>query len=305
MALMFIHCFQFLVSRERCRPLWGGIIYYAYKGERRTVGRVSELSHIPIPGVSSCYQFGQAGTMAVRPTLPYFAPAELLPAPLPTVAEILASETFLVRYGEAPIVRVGDHYVVKYGKKEYIPGKLLDQLWDKLSCSEKTNITWQLRRNMHELRSIPSPGYYGGIWKQPALDCSFRGLDPEYSAAQETEEFWAYGLWRCLDLKLKGASRNVLPALWGIYQTMFKGHEAVFTHGNLFPGNIMFNEDTGTVVIINWEFSGWYPSFWEYCCAMLLLQYRYEWALWVPAVLDEYVAELGWIQNYRELMLQS
>ncbi|KAK3297273.1 kinase-like domain-containing protein [Chaetomium fimeti] len=283
--------------------------------------------------------------MAVRPPLPYFAPEGSLPTPrLPTVAEILASETFLVRYGAAPIVRVGDHYVVKYGRKvslqegenmlfvrqftsvpvptvyalfhdketgnnfiiqEYIPGTMLDLLWDKLSYTEKMRITWQLRQNMEELRRIPSPGYYGGIWEQPAPYYSFRGLESAFSAAQETEEYWAYGLWRSLDLKLKGNARRILRSRWCKYQAIFKGHEAVFTHGGLYPGNIMLNEETGTVVIINWELSGWYPSFWEYCCAIILLQYRRDWALWVPVILDKYVEELKLVKSHRKLMLKS
>lgn len=281
--------------------------------------------------------------MAVRPTLPYFAPAELLPAPLPTVAKILASTNFMVRYGEAPIVRVGKHYVVKYGKRvnlqegenmpfvresssvpvptvyalfydkqtdknfivqEYIPGKPLDVLWETLSPYQKTKITRQLRQNMDELRRIPSPGYYGGIWEQPALDYCFRGVEPEFSAAQKTEEFWAFGLWRNLTLKFKGMSEETLGVIWGIYQATFKGHDPVFTHGNLCPGNIMLNEKTGTAVIINWNLSGWYPSFWEYCSARLVLQYHHDWPGWLPNILDQHVWEFWWMYSHWYLMFQ-
>ncbi|KAK4034227.1 hypothetical protein C8A01DRAFT_39285 [Parachaetomium inaequale] len=200
--------------------------------------------------------------MATRPTLAYFAAPELLPAPLPTVAEILESTRFLVRYGGALVVRVGDHFVVKYGKKvnlqeggnmlfvrqhtsvpvpavyalfhdegtgqnfiiqEYVAGKPLDLVWDTLCLNEEMAITCQLRQNMDEMRSIPSPGYYGG-------------------------------------------------------------HRLVFTHGDLFPGNMIFREDTKTVA---------------------LAQYRYDWAQWVPVVLAEYFAELGWMQGRRELAFPS
>jgi hypothetical protein len=286
--------------------------------------------------------------MAVRPTLPYYAPAQLLPAPLPTVAQILDSTNFMVRYGEAPIVRVGEHYVVKYGKRvslqegenmlfvressnvpvptvyalfhdektnrnfiiqEYIPGKILDGVWAILSDDQKTNITLQLRQHMHELRRIPSPGYYGGIWEQPLRDYYFRGVESELSAAQTTEEFWAFALWRCLGLKLKNRSefKLILDTLWGCYQTIFRGHDPVFTHGNLSPGNIMLKEETGTVVIMNWEFSGWYPSFWEYCSAMLLPQYHHDWPGRVPIILnehpEEYQEEYRWMWYHRQLML--
>jgi hypothetical protein len=139
--------------------------------------------------------------MASRPTLPYFAPTHLLPAPLPTVAEILASQRILSTL-RATVVVVGDHFVVKYGTivhlqegenmlfirkstsipvltvyalfndhetgmnfivQKYILGKTLEGLWRSLETVEKEALVLQLRRYMDELRSIPSPGYYGGI----------------------------------------------------------------------------------------------------------------------------------------------
>ncbi|KAK1762845.1 hypothetical protein QBC33DRAFT_563446 [Phialemonium atrogriseum] len=55
--------------------------------------------------------------MATLPTLPYFAPPDRLPAPLPTVAEIMAvtppPELFPRKH---PVVRVGKHVMVKYGR---------------------------------------------------------------------------------------------------------------------------------------------------------------------------------------------
>lgn len=150
--------------------------------------------------------------MATRPTLPYVAPDEILPSPLPSVEEILASPCLF----DGVFRRVGHHFMVKHGKStgallqegqnmlfveqsasllripknyaisthektntdfivmEYIPGKLLDRIdWCTLTVSQKTNITSQLRRGLDELRSIPSPGYYGGLWRQPIRDIHF------------------------------------------------------------------------------------------------------------------------------------
>ncbi|KAI1186580.1 kinase-like domain-containing protein [Nemania serpens] len=55
-------------------------------------------------------------------TLPYFAPAHTLPAPLPTLEEALSSPEFLKRpYYDRDelntyVARVGEHFIVKYGK---------------------------------------------------------------------------------------------------------------------------------------------------------------------------------------------
>ena len=50
----------------------------------------------------------------------------------------------------------------------------------------------------------------------------------------------------------------------------------VFTHGDLNPFNILVRE--GNVVgIIDWEFSGWYPHYWEYTSAWFGNSTRTSW----------------------------
>ncbi|KFA81645.1 hypothetical protein S40288_09171, partial [Stachybotrys chartarum IBT 40288] len=48
-----------------------------------------------------------------------------------------------------------------------------------------------------------------------------------------------------------------------------RGHAPVFTHGDLQRKNLLLRED-GTVVMLDWEAAGWYPSFWEYATANVL-----------------------------------
>ncbi|KAK4157980.1 kinase-like domain-containing protein [Chaetomidium leptoderma] len=277
--------------------------------------------------------------MATRPILPYYAPAEQLPAPLPTVAEILASKTRLSQSHEAPVFRVGDHFAVKYGKHtslqegenmlfvqqssrvsvpkvyaifhdeatktnyiilEFIPGKNLGHVWNELGTSEKRDIMSQLGRHMDELRSIPSQGFYGGIWRQPTLAYHFQDGDlmdhphPDVtiSGPQETEEQWTDAMWRYLDARVTAeGARSMLPLRRQVYHDVFKGHKPVFTHANILKRNIMLRDD-GTVVIVDWENAGWYPSYWEYCTAMLILNYKEDWGQWLVGVLDKYNVEL-------------
>ena len=42
------------------------------------------------------------------------------------------------------------------------------------------------------------------------------------------------------------------------------GHKIVFTHGDLAPRNIMISKDFVITGIIDWEYGGWYPEYWEY-----------------------------------------
>lgn len=194
--------------------------------------------------------------------------------------------------------------------QEYIPGRDLDPVWETFGTTEKQAIVSQLHRYLKEPRSIPSPGYYGGIWKQPIRDYHFtnRTSGPEpyqdsaISGPHETEEQWVEGMWRCLDANSRPKtpmSRRMMSLVRRHYHAVFKGHEPVFTHGNILPRNIMLRED-GTVVIIDWERAGWYPSFWEYCCTVMLVKYNDDWWEWIPKMLDdEYHSEQGWMAHHR------
>ena len=51
---------------------------------------------------------------------------------------------------------------------------------------------------------------------------------------------------------------------------VLRGHAPVFTHGDLQRKNIIVKTD-GTVVIIDWESAGWFPGFWEYAMALVLV----------------------------------
>ncbi|CRK19488.1 hypothetical protein BN1708_012645 [Verticillium longisporum] len=55
--------------------------------------------------------------------------------------------------------------------------------------------------------------------------------------------------------------------------------KVVFTHGDLHPTNIMVNPDSpGQIVaIIDWEQSGWWPDYWEFCKAECTVGYTSEW----------------------------
>jgi hypothetical protein len=285
---------------------------------------------------------------AKQPKLPYFAPEQSLPAPLPTVAEILASTVRVSRLFESAVVRVGDHYAVKFGGTttlqegenmlfvqqatnipiprvyavfhdkdsqldfivmEYIPGKDLQVRWPTFSMDEKRGIISRLRRQMDELRRIPSPGYYGGVWGKPIRNFHFHDphdprrphVEPEISGPHKTEEQFVEAMGLTLEKMAVEAPARHIAMVRRNYHAVFRGHEPVFTHANLLLRNIMLREN-GAPVIIDWEQSGWYPSFWEYCCAIVILLHEDDWNEWIYDILDEYPAELGWMAHHHDTM---
>ncbi|GFF35215.1 hypothetical protein IFM46972_04482 [Aspergillus udagawae] len=50
---------------------------------------------------------------------------------------------------------------------EYTPGTTLGSLWPSLPENDKTSLLGQLRSIFADMRSLPSPGYYGSLTQRP------------------------------------------------------------------------------------------------------------------------------------------
>ncbi|KAK3295307.1 uncharacterized protein B0H64DRAFT_432082 [Chaetomium fimeti] len=196
----------------------------------------------------------------------------------------------------------GNDFIVQ----EYIPGQCLGSVWRDLTATQKTAITSQLRQGLDELRSIPSPGYYGGIWRQPTRECNFEDPvkiwephnDVTISGPQETEEQWIDAMWRCAGSRVDPSQRDTLPQLRVDYHAAFKGHKPVFTHACLFRSEMILRED-GVVVLIDWEYAGWYPTYWEYCSAMWMGD---RWGSEISEILDEFIPELDGMIKHKSIL---
>jgi hypothetical protein len=59
-------------------------------------------------------------------------------------------------------------------------------------------------------------------------------------------------------------------------------------------GDIGSNLHPG-IVIIDWEFAAWYPSYWEYSRAIFACgHWRDDWDVWVERILSPAMAEYAW-----------
>ncbi|RVD89357.1 uncharacterized protein DFL_000370 [Arthrobotrys flagrans] len=162
----------------------------------------------------------------------------------------------------------------------YIEGTRLSDAWPQLDAEQKVDIEAQLRGYLAELRSLepPVPTYIGGVNGGPVRDVRLRMLsipatgEPVSSVAEF--EDW-----------LLGTTHTILPARVKAYiknkmvrQREQKGYNIVFTHGGLYPENILVrNEKEGRTMgqdnwkivgILDWSSAGWYPEYWEFVKAM-------------------------------------
>jgi thiamine kinase-like enzyme len=73
-------------------------------------------------------------------------------------------------------------------------------------------------------------------------------------------------------------------------------HPPTFTHGDLQRKNIIVGKD-GRITIIDWEFAGWYPSYWEYARAIFACgRFDDDCNEWIDLSLDVYRNEWDWMQ---------
>jgi hypothetical protein len=175
---------------------------------------------------------------------------------------------------------------------EYLPGVKLSELWPSLSVPDKLSISQQLRGFMDKMRSIQAPKHqFSSITGGPIPHRYFwsRENDPSVTGPFTSEK----------DFNLAMAQRSRL--IWqeknrcGWVSDFFtrnlpyalRDHEPTFTHADFHAGNILVisrasqdgigKGDLKVSGIVDWETSGWYPSYWEYAASFVNFTWLDDW----------------------------
>lgn len=282
------------------------------------------------------------------PTLPWKREPSQLPAQLPSLADIenatdefpsifdssvrrtvLVNGVFVVKYGifvleneghallmveglsdvHAPVLyamyREGERLFIVM---EYVQGQQLDQLWGDLLETQKISITSQLRGAIHSIRSLPSPGYFGGTVGGPVPHRFFFSADtnPKLTGPFTTEEDFYHALieksktnWECHDRRAW-----VAEFFDRHFHAMFKSHgSSVYTHSDFQRKNILVqrrdrsgNDDSAeadyrVTAILDWESAGWYPKPWAYSICFTYFGWSDDWPEKLEKIFDPYVEE--------------
>lgn len=181
---------------------------------------------------------------------------------------------------------------------EYIPGDSLDAVWDTYNDLQKESVIAQLRGYMGELREIKSDfiGSIDGTW----CNDHYFDDDPEGYGPFPNEAEFKQGIVKAL--------KTARPEDWvgftcDIFLEVMKGHEIVLTHNDLDPRNILVR-GSEVVALLDWELSGYYPEYWEYCKAMRRPKWESGWVRdrALEKAIRPYRAELSVIWNTTEII---
>ncbi|KAL4961130.1 kinase-like protein [Aspergillus stella-maris] len=157
----------------------------------------------------------------------------------------------------------------------YIDGQSLDKVWDTYDEQTKQRVAGQLKGHIDELRGISSAGYIGSVGSGPVTDpigSPFASEDAFNSALIDAYQSQAP----------KSHIKSYLTGL--LFQNK---HKIVFTHGDLRLANIMVNYGSVTG-IVDWEFSGWYPEYWEFAKSLYVWKWQNDWTNYLLQVLQPY-----------------
>ena len=262
-------------------------------------------------------------------SVPYYAPAIDLPAPLPTAAEIESSDQIL-KDEAMKVVAVGTHFVVKYGKwlsleegrmmvfiqqrtrvpvprvfalyhddgmnfivMERIHGLTLQATWHTFGDQEKREIISQLKGYVEQIRSIRSPAGYCSLQNGPLLHPMFESSSDHYNGPFDSEVKLNDALVR--KCRASEALNKKAEYYERVLPKVLVGHPPVLTHGDIQKKNSMIRTgSTVDIVLLDWESAGWYPSYWEYANTIFASWFEGDWFRWVDEFLEPFPNEYAW-----------
>ncbi|KAH8433372.1 uncharacterized protein LDX57_011006 [Aspergillus melleus] len=158
---------------------------------------------------------------------------------------------------------------------ELIPGPTIHDCYDTLTDGQKQTICDQLRevlKTLRQLRQDPEDQFVGSINRQHLSDYVF--IDQPRGGPFPSVE--AFNDWFALLHQLRfqhryeDPNRCLLP----------DNRDITFTHTDLHRGNIIITSfNPLQIAIVDWQQSGWYPDYWEYCKLLYTCSYEDEWRI--------------------------
>jgi len=179
------------------------------------------------------------------------------------LTEAITSE-FIVKNTTIPVPRILDVY--KYDGtvhivQEFIDAPLLFTVWRKLSVEVRSGACISLRDisssfvpwfRLNQERSKPSTGKV-----LLTADLGLTSGDRLKVMTNSTTFFH--------DETVRQLSSRYPRAQAPLAVTKGRTWRTVFAHGDLGPHNILWNMNRAEIAaIIDWEFSGWFPEYWDY-----------------------------------------
>jgi thiamine kinase-like enzyme len=147
---------------------------------------------------------------------------------------------------------------------QYVGDETLSRAWPKMTDVSKRAIAKELAGYIEQMRQLtpPGAGFVGSASLSPGRDNCFG--QARFGPFDNMADFHTY-IRRKNPLEIWKEEPDVVQ----VHSTA-DSYGSKFTHGDLVPNNIIV-KDGRIAAIIDWEFAGWFPEYWEY------VKMRYQW----------------------------
>ncbi|KAJ4146231.1 hypothetical protein NW754_001695 [Fusarium falciforme] len=143
-----------------------------------------------------------------------------------------------------------------YIEMKYAQGDSLDSAWRRMPVDEKDTVFADIRQHVSCLRELqpPTRDIVSSALQNPAFDCRIGAC---YYGPLNQDEFHSLARGH---LRMEDVAPFLGPEVAKVHTSHYKTH---FTHADLAPRNIIVRRGR-VVAIVDWEFAGWYPEYWEF-----------------------------------------
>ncbi|PYI06759.1 kinase-like protein [Aspergillus sclerotiicarbonarius CBS 121057] len=177
-----------------------------------------------------------------------------------------------------------------------MPGEPLSEVWPKLKPKEREKIAKQTASYLSQLRDIQNDKIQGVSGRPIFSNLLFpykKANDPfpPHGPFASDDALWAdmgVGIKKTFPASMYEDLRRVMPP----------AKPYTFTHCDLASDNIMV-QDGKVTGILDWEYSGYYPVWWEYVCTSAAnSQEDQEWKILLRKQLRDYTRARDWWSTY-------
>ncbi|KAL4927846.1 uncharacterized protein BDV17DRAFT_112799 [Aspergillus undulatus] len=172
-------------------------------------------------------------------------------------------------------------YPRRHGLYHHVVCEPLEVYWDRVSEVQQEKVIQQLRDYVHKMRVIRGD-FIGGLDSSPCVDGIFEGgfgnyRDYSYGPYKSEADFNEGTVQalrnrlskRTLEREKEDPESRFWASEYHLHRLVrsLKRHEIVFTHGDFHPRNMAVRSD-GTVVVLDWGVSEFWPEYWEFYRAL-------------------------------------
>ncbi|KAJ6018481.1 hypothetical protein N7522_001945 [Penicillium canescens] len=227
--------------------------------------------------------FGAVGPHGVRVSL-----SRMIKGPCATPE--LEALKYVAEHTSIPVPKVFNaHYYddCLYIEMEYVRGMSLEAAWYRghLSQDQKKYIITEVAGYIRQLRKLEPPRE--GIVASASFNEALDHRVGSYTFGPFTNHQGFHSYLRA-NVPIEDCNEVIGPEVTECHSRRYR---SCFTHADIAPRNIMV--DNGKVsAIVDWQFGGWYPEYWEYTKAHYGQIDRPEWYDGLENAMEKYDDEL-------------